>query len=168
MLILKQTHHWSHWLNHLFQNETEQAERSPSPLLISALISTLEKCKEWKLHQDEFLLWGSCTSRSWGQDAEICIYGLCNTRIGKNQTKRDLPLVLEMLRDELKENLQEVCARTLTRKRDRQNEKLGVLWLISFGREKLNEEGQKIEIRQDTSFNNFQNKYALCVGDRTL
>jgi len=54
MLIFKQTHHGSHWVNCLFQVEAEQSERYPSIFVIFALISTLEKRKEWKLHQDEF------------------------------------------------------------------------------------------------------------------
>lgn len=41
--------------------------------------------------------------------------------------KRDLSLVTDMRRDELREKFYEVHAITLTRKRDRQNEKLRVL-----------------------------------------
>lgn len=53
MLILKQTHHWSYWVKCLLQIEAEQSEWFCLIFLISASASILEKCKEWKLPQDE-------------------------------------------------------------------------------------------------------------------
>lgn len=73
MIILKQTHHWSHWVNCLLQDEAEQSKTYPLIFLISASISTLEKFKKWKLHQGGFLFWGFYTSRSWGMQNFVLI-----------------------------------------------------------------------------------------------
>lgn len=157
ILIFKQTHHWSCWVKCLLQNEAQQSGYCLI-FLVSASISLLEKCKEWKLPQDESSFQGLAQA-GVEDNIQKCIF----MTFWKYIKKRDFPLVIEMLRDELRENFYEVCARTLTRKRDRQNEKLRVLWLISFGRENLNEEREKIKTRQDTYFNNFQNKYSLSL-----